>query len=66
MKKTLKITGMHCKSCEILLSDVIAEAGVKVMSANHGAGEITVDLPSEAKLSEIKKAVEKEGYSLAG
>lgn len=66
MKKTLKIKGMHCKSCEILLSESIEEAGVKVLSSNYEKGEIIVELPTESKISEIKKAVEKEGYSLAG
>ncbi|MBI4044719.1 MAG: cation transporter [Candidatus Diapherotrites archaeon] len=65
MKKTLKITGMHCKSCEILLSEAIGDTGVKVLSASHSKGEIVVDLSGEDKMPLVKKAVEGEGYHLA-
>ncbi len=65
MKKTLKISGMHCHSCEILLTEVISDEGIKVLSANHSKGEVVIDLPNEQKMPLIKKAVEKEGYSLA-
>ncbi len=64
MKKTLKIGGMHCHSCEVLLSEAISDEGVKVLSANFGKGEIIVDLPDDSKMPLIKKAVEKEGYKL--
>lgn len=66
MKKILKISGMHCHSCEILLSEAIGDAGVKVLSASHEKGEIVVDLASEEKLSLVKKAIEGEGYKLVG
>ena len=65
MKKTLKIKGMHCNSCEILLKEAIEENGTKVISANHTKGEIIVDMKSESEMTTIRKAVEKEGYSLA-
>lgn len=62
MKKTLKIDGMHCHSCEVLLSDVIEETGARVLSANQVKGEIVIDVSEEQLMPEIKKAVEKEGY----
>lgn len=65
MKKTLKIKGMHCPSCEILLRESIEEAGVNVVSASHSKGEITVDMKNENEMPTVKKAIEKEGYSLA-
>jgi copper chaperone CopZ len=65
MKKTLKIKGMHCTSCEILLTEAIEEVGVKVVSSDYQRGEIVVDMKKESELSQIKKAVEKEGYALA-
>ncbi|MEK6902567.1 MAG: heavy-metal-associated domain-containing protein [archaeon] len=65
MKKTLKINGMHCNSCEILLKEAIEENGTKVISADHRKGEIIVDMKSENELIAIRKAVEKEGYSLS-
>ena len=56
---------MHCRSCEILLSEAIGDTGVKVLSANHSKGEIVVDMSGEDKLHLVKKAVESEGYHLA-
>ncbi len=64
MKKILKIKGMHCSSCEILLKEAIAETGTKVLSANHQKGEISIELMDEKEMGAIKLAVEKEGYSL--
>lgn len=65
MKKTIKIKGMHCNSCEILLKEAIEENGTSVISTNYQKGEIVVDMKNENELSAIKKAVEKEGYTIA-
>ncbi len=65
MKKNVKVNGMHCSSCEILLREAIEEAGVKVVSANHAKGEIVVDMKDENEISKVKKAIEKEGYKMA-
>jgi copper chaperone CopZ len=65
MKKTLKIKDMHCSSCEILLKEAIEETGTKVVSTNHTKGEIVVDMKDEKEMVPVKKAIEKEGYSVA-
>ncbi len=65
MKKNVKVNGMHCASCEILLREAIEEAGTKVISASFTKGEIVVDMKDEKELSTIKKAIEKEGYKVA-
>ncbi|MSR86190.1 copper chaperone [Candidatus Woesearchaeota archaeon] len=61
----LKVEGMHCKSCEVLLKDELEEAGAKdiVVSASKGTLAATID---EKKLSEaqVKKIIEKEGYKV--
>ena len=65
MEKTIKVSGMHCRSCEILLEDSISEIkGAKVLSADHKKGEIKVSLEDESLLGQIKKIVEKEGYKV--
>ena len=65
MEKTIKVSGMHCRSCEVLLEDSISEIkGAKVLSANYKKGEIKVTLENESLISEIKKVVEKEGYKV--
>lgn len=66
MKKTIHVKGMHCRSCEIMLTESIEEVGTKVVSANHAKGEIVVDFTDEKKeMGNVKKAIEKEGYSVA-
>ncbi len=64
MKKNVKVKGMHCASCEILLREAIEEAGVKDVSASHEKGEIVVDMKNEKEYSNVKKAIEKEGYNV--
>ena len=65
MEKTIKVSGMHCRSCEILLEDSISDIkGAKVLSADHKKGEIKVTIENDSLLSEIKKVVEKEGYKV--
>ena len=63
----MKIKGMHCKSCEEILKDVLEEIkGVKVLSADNRRGEVKVKVEDESAMPLIKKAIEKEGYKLAG
>jgi copper chaperone len=65
MEKTLNIGGMHCASCEMLISDAVDEiAGAKVLSISHKKGEANVSYDSEATLAKIKGAIKKEGYSV--
>ncbi|MFA6035417.1 MAG: heavy metal-associated domain-containing protein [Candidatus Micrarchaeia archaeon] len=67
MKKTIKVSGMHCKSCSMLLADVAGEvAGVKSASADFKKGEVVVEIDSEAALAGVRKAIEKEGYKVLG
>ncbi len=66
MKKlNLKVEGMHCKSCEILLTDELQEAGAQdvTVSASKGTVQATID---EKKLSEakVKQLIQKEGYKI--
>ena len=66
MKKlNLKVKGMHCTSCEILIKEELEEAGAKdvQVSVRKGTVQATID---EKKLSEakVKLIIEKEGYSV--
>jgi len=67
MKKLkLKVDGMDCHSCEVIITDDLQETGackdIKV-SAKAGSVECTYD---ESKISEakIKKIIEGEGYKV--
>ncbi len=64
MKKVLKIEGMHCKSCAILINSELEDIGVKSnIDYKSGKAEIEFD---EDKISEnqIKDAIKKEGYKV--
>ena len=63
MKINLKIEGMHCQSCAVLLKDALQDLGVKNsrIDSKKGTAEIEFD---ERKISpdNIRKIIEKEGY----
>ena len=63
---TLKIEGMHCKSCEMLINDVVSEIeGVKKTEASLKNNSAKVEFDeSKADLSKIRKAIESEGYKI--
>ena len=66
MKKIFKIKGMHCASCEKLLTDELKDK-VNSISVDAGKGEAEIDF-DETKLSEndIKAAVKKCGFKVKG
>ncbi len=65
MEKTLRVEKMHCRSCEMLLMDVISEIdGVKKVSADFRKGTVTVSYDKPAAMDLAEKAIEKEGYKV--
>ena len=67
MKKTIKVGGMHCKSCAMLLSEAAGEvAGVKDAKADYAKGIVEIEYEGEAALAGARKAIEKEGYKVLG
>ena len=65
MDKTINVSGMHCKSCEMLLADSISEIkGVEKVNADSKKGTVTVSLQNDSILDNIKKTIEKEGYKV--
>ncbi|MDP3728925.1 MAG: heavy-metal-associated domain-containing protein [bacterium] len=66
MKKlNLKVEGMHCKSCEVLIKEELEDAGATdvQVSASKGTVIATVD---EKKLTEkkVQEIIKKEGYKV--
>ena len=61
----LKVEGMHCKSCEVIITEELDDAGAKdvKVSASKGTVSATID---EKKVSEakVKQLIEKEGYKV--
>jgi len=67
MKALLKVSGMHCRSCEVLLTDSLSELpGVKSVKVSFKDGKADIDY--DAQLIDEKKlrsAIEKEGYKVS-
>jgi len=65
MKTVLKVAGMHCPSCAMLIEDVLSDEGV-TSKANFKTGEVIVDFDEKKiKLSRIKELIESEaGYKI--
>ncbi|VVC01131.1 Heavy-metal-associated domain protein [uncultured archaeon] len=65
METTLHISGMHCTSCEKLIRMALEEVpGVKVKAISYAKGEVRFEMKDEKGMSEIRKAIEAEGYKL--
>ena len=65
MEKTIKVKGMHCKSCEILVADSVSEiSGVESVKADSKKGTVVVGVREEGILGKVKSAIEKEGYKV--
>ena len=64
MKTELRVKGMHCKACEMLVTEALEETGVR-SEASHSKGIVSVDFnENETTLEEIKKVIAKEGYEV--
>ena len=59
----LKIEGMHCKSCRMLIEDVLGDEGIIPLhfEMNTNTQEGILDLNTEKSEDEIKKLIEDEG-----
>ncbi len=65
-KLTLKVTGMDCHSCEMVIGDALKDIGVKA-KVDHKTGKAEVEFdPVKTNLAAIKAAIEKEGYKVVG
>lgn len=55
---------MHCKSCEILLSDALLEAGAKSAKVDHKRGLTVIEF-DEKSINEdkLRKIIQNEGYT---
>lgn len=65
-KISLKVKGMHCHSCEILIKDSLEETeGVKEAKLDYKKGIADIEF-DEKKVNEnkIKAIIENEGYKV--
>lgn len=67
MKKTMNIEGMMCEHCEARVKKTLcAIRGVKNADVDHNKGIAVVELESDVSSTELKVAVENEGYKVTG
>ena len=61
----LKVEGMHCKSCEVIITEELEEAGAKDVKVSFSKGTVAATI-DEKNLSEkkVKQMIEKEGYKV--
>lgn len=65
-KIKLKVKGMHCKSCEVLIKDELEEQeGITDVQISHETGEFTADI-DENKISvqKVKDIIKEQGYKV--
>ena len=64
-KENFHISGMHCRSCEILVEDHISQvSGVKKVNVNYKKGVAEVYYENKSQHLEIEKAIRNAGYTL--
>jgi copper chaperone CopZ len=65
METTLKVSGMHCKACRMLIEEAISEIqGAQALSVDHTIGSVTVLYDSDETLAKIRTAIRGEGFSV--
>lgn len=65
MKKvTLKLKGMHCTSCSVLIDTVLEELpGVKYAKTSYADQKVEVEFdPMKANIPQFISAIKEEGY----
>ncbi|MCK5698759.1 MAG: heavy-metal-associated domain-containing protein [Candidatus Aenigmarchaeota archaeon] len=61
----LKIKGIHCPGCEMLINDILDDAGVEKSAVDIKKETATIDFDeSKVTIDQIKKAIEDEGYTI--
>ena len=65
METTLKVSGMHCTACKMLIEDAIGEIkGAKAVSVDYMTGAVTVGYDSDETFEKIKTAICGEGFTV--
>src|SRR3989338_9799597 len=66
MRTTLRIKGMHCASCAIMIEKTLKKSeGVSFAEVNYGTETARVDFDeSKVKIADLSKKIEPLGYSL--
>jgi len=64
-KKTLKISGMHCASCAVIIEKELKKKGTKNASVNFATGKAVVDYDeNKVEVGNLEKAIIEAGYKV--
>ena len=66
MKVKIKVEGMHCKSCDMLIEDALMDLdGVETIESSFETGIVKISFDeSKVKMDAIKKVIKAEGYEV--
>ena len=65
METKLKVSGMHCTACKMLIEEAISEIrGAKAVSVDYTTGAVTVSYDSNETLEKIRVAIRGEGFTV--
>ncbi|MCX6776128.1 MAG: sulfite exporter TauE/SafE family protein [Candidatus Micrarchaeota archaeon] len=63
-KTTLKVEGMHCNSCKMIVEDAVSHLkGVKNATVDLNSNTLKMEYESSATLREVERKLEEKGYS---
>jgi copper chaperone len=63
---TIKVEGMSCEHCEKAVFGAVGGLpGTKNVKVDLKAGTVSLELGTETSLSQVKAAIEEEGYACA-
>lgn len=64
VKKILKLNGMHCTSCSLVIEGELEDVGVRA-KANYAKQLVEVEFdPNQITEKEIVTTIEKQGYTV--
>ena len=65
IKKTFKVSGMHCPSCVMLIEGELEDQGARAR-CDLVKNEVAVEYPEELGDEGIRAAIEAAGYAVSG
>ncbi|MFH1589215.1 MAG: heavy metal-associated domain-containing protein [archaeon] len=64
METIINTKGMHCASCEKLVSEELLDNGAKEATADFKTGKVIIKHDKSLSLNKIKEIIKEEGYEV--
>ena len=63
----LKVAGMHCKSCEMLINDELSGIeSVKTVDSDHKTGTVRIGHEGSLDIGKVSAAITELGFKISG